>query len=350
MTDIDQRRYIKNRTALGATAISIHDDLVVIHGDKAYAMSTIWKWIARFKDGRDNPEDDPRSGRPVTETTPANIERVKSLIDGCRNVSYSILEGITSLSHGTLVTIIKDHLKLRKLSARWIPYHLSPENQAKRLAFAKACLEKFESGQWRLDQIITGDESWFYHRHIDKKQSNAAWTAEGQERATVVRRNRFEAKTLFSFFFRTTGPLLIQPFERTRKVDAPNYLENCLKPTFEFVKKIRKKKGVYGLLLLDDNASPHRTPDVIKYVQDMGMQIIDHPPYSPDLAPCDYWLFDHIKNHLGDEETSQTIATSIARILNKTDKSLYRKAIEQYPMRLKMCIEQEGAYFEHLIK
>jgi hypothetical protein len=88
----------------------------------------------------------------------------------------------------------------------------------------------------------------------------------------------------------------------------------------------------------------------MRYVQESGMQIIDHPPYSPDLAPCDYWLFDHIKQHLGDKETSETIANSIAKILNKTDKSLYRRALEQYPIRLKMCIQQEGAYFEHLIK
>jgi transposase len=65
MADSEQRVYIKYRTVLGASAISIHDDLVTIHGDNAYKMSTIYKWIERFKAGRDDIEDDPRSGRPI---------------------------------------------------------------------------------------------------------------------------------------------------------------------------------------------------------------------------------------------------------------------------------------------
>ena len=118
MADSEQRVYIKYRTVLGASAISIHDDLVTIHGDNAYKMSTIYKWIERFKAGRDDIEDDPRSGRPIAATTTANIQLVQSLIEENRNVSYNDLEELTSLSRGTLKTIIKDHLKLRKLSAR----------------------------------------------------------------------------------------------------------------------------------------------------------------------------------------------------------------------------------------
>ena len=61
-------------------------------------------------------------------------------------------------------------------------------------------IDKLEAGRWRLDQIITGDEACFYHRKIGKKISNASWVAEGQEPSTIVRRNRFEPKTMFCIF------------------------------------------------------------------------------------------------------------------------------------------------------
>ena len=44
---------------------------------------------------------------------------------------------------------------------------------------------------------MTGDESWIYHRKIDKKAANASWEAEGESPANVVRRDRFEPKTMF---------------------------------------------------------------------------------------------------------------------------------------------------------
>ena len=42
---------------------------------------------------------------------------------------------------------------------------------------------------------------------------------------------------------------------------------------------------------------------------------IDHPPYSPDLAPCDFWLFDYIKERLDDEPCAKTLATFVTNIL-----------------------------------
>ncbi|CAF1456850.1 unnamed protein product, partial [Rotaria sordida] len=49
-----------------------------------------------------------------------------------------------------------------------------------------------ESGQWRLCDIITGDETWVYHRGIDSKQSNMTWCAEGASSTTVVRRGEHD--------------------------------------------------------------------------------------------------------------------------------------------------------------
>ena len=42
-----------------------------------------------------------------------------------------------------------------------------------------------------------------------------------------------------------------------------------------------------------------------------------HPPYSPDLAPCDYWLNDYIKNRLTDQADEKSLAREVSKIAKK---------------------------------
>jgi histone-lysine N-methyltransferase SETMAR len=239
---------------------------------------------------------------------------------------------------------------MRKRKSRWVPHELKPENKQKRLDFAKAMLEEFQSGRLRLDTIITGDECWFYHRKIKKAQSNASWRKLGEEPDSLVKRDRFEDKTLFCIFFRSTGVVQITYFERGVTIDNQRYINDCLSPMIQEVESERPGHGVRDMLLLHDNAKPHVHKNVRNFLQSKGLKEIDHPPYSPDLAPCDFWLFDYIKERLDDEESPETLATSIANILSSIPTSEYRKTFKKYIERLELCVLAEGDYFEHFMK
>ena len=64
------------------------------------------------------------------------------------------------------------HLKMKKLTSRWVPHKLTEKNRNDRVRMCEENLAKFKEGKWRLSDVVTGDESWFYHRQILKKQSN----------------------------------------------------------------------------------------------------------------------------------------------------------------------------------
>ena len=100
-------------------------------------------------------------------------------------------------------------------------------------------------------------------------------------------------------FFRSSGPALIHAVENGNTVDNIYFIENCLSPAFESIKRQRVSSGLRGIKLLHDNAKPHIHFNVRKFIESNGVIEIDHPPYSPDLAFCDYWLFDYIKQRLG---------------------------------------------------
>ena len=47
---------------------------------------------------------------------------------------------------------------------------------------------------------------------------------------------------------------------------------------------------------LELNAKPYKLRKVKEKLASMGLVQLDHTPSSPDLAPCDFWLFDGFKN------------------------------------------------------
>jgi histone-lysine N-methyltransferase SETMAR len=161
-------------------------------------------------------------------------------------------------------------------------------NKRERIRICADLLSKLDEGKLRLGDIITGDESWFYHRRIGHKQSNASWIGQDESPRTVVRRGRFEPKTMFSIFFRTTGAVHLSYVDGGKTIDANTYIEDCLKPVFKVVAKQRPKSGLQKIKFFYDNARPHVEQSVLDFLDEMKVGLIDHPPYSPDLAPSDF--------------------------------------------------------------
>ena len=58
----------------------------------------------------------------------------------------------------------------------------------------------------------------------------------------------------------------------------------------------RKRHELLGNWTLHhDNARPHVATSVKKYLCKCNIKILPHPPYSPDLESCDFWLLPTLK-------------------------------------------------------
>ncbi|XP_066976074.1 protein GVQW3-like [Macrobrachium rosenbergii] len=100
-----------------------------VYGDNAPKKSTTYKWITRFRSGRDDVEDDPRSGRPSTSVCEENIDAVRNLIEEDRRITTELVADTLNISVGSAYTILVESLGLSKLSARWVPKLLRPDQQ-----------------------------------------------------------------------------------------------------------------------------------------------------------------------------------------------------------------------------
>jgi hypothetical protein len=84
-----------------------------------------------------------------------------------------------------------------------------------------------------------------------------------------------------------------------------------------------------------------------EFVTNSSMVIIRHPPYSLDLAPCDFALFPKLKMKLKGQhfETVSDIPRESQAILNSIKENDFHGAFEVWEERLDFCIHSQGDYF-----
>ena len=76
----------------------------------------------------------------------------------------------------------------------------------------------------------------------------------------------------------------------------------------------------------------------------MGIKTVPHPTYSPDLAPCDFWLFPKLKGcrYVTIEEMKETVTKVIDTLQQENFHGAFEKLLEWY----NKCIAVGGDYFE----
>ena len=89
--NIEQRYAIKFCVKLNKSATEIFASLTEAYGDATLSRTMVFKWHKAFKEGRENVEDDPRSGRPISSTNDQNVEVVRAVMAEDRRLSVRMI-------------------------------------------------------------------------------------------------------------------------------------------------------------------------------------------------------------------------------------------------------------------
>ena len=75
----------------------------------------------------------------------------------------------------------------------------------------------------------------------------------------------------------------------------------------------------------------------------MGIKTVPHRPYSPDLAPCDFWLFPKLRGCRYEtiEEMKEAVTKVIVTLKQEDFHGAFQKLLEGY----NKCIAAGGDYF-----
>ncbi|GFR94477.1 transposase [Elysia marginata] len=112
----------------------------------------------------------------------------------------------------------------------------------------------------------------------------------------------------------------------------------------------RPKVSTSRTLLLHENAGPHKARATPQSLRELGIQVLPHPTHSPDLAPCDFWLFPILKDRLVGRKFDliQDLAKAVNSELRTIPEEDYQGVFRKWQIRLKRCMESHGEYFEGL--
>ncbi|GBN46207.1 Putative uncharacterized protein FLJ37770 [Araneus ventricosus] len=122
---MEQRVNIKFCYKLGRTATETQEMLVKVD---AVSKKCIFEWFKRFRDGKEDVKDEPRSGRPPTSTTSDNIERVRRMLADDRRLSLRMIAEELKISLDSMSNIIHGHLQKRKKKVYAFPTLIRSSN------------------------------------------------------------------------------------------------------------------------------------------------------------------------------------------------------------------------------
>ena len=92
----------------------------------------------------------------------------------------------------------------------------------------------------------------------------------------------------------------------------------------------------------------YKTKNVNEFLMKKQIFVIDHPPYSPDLSLCDYFLFPKLKAAMNGAfyDDVPTIQAAVTQMLKNIPKTEFKKSMDKLVDRSKRCIQLNGSYFE----
>jgi len=117
-------------------------------------------------------------------------------------------------------------------------------------------------------------------------------------------------------------------------------------------KRIRRVRPEYSApgswSLLHDNAPVHPAIALQEFLARKQVCVLNHPPYSPDLSPCDYFLFPKLKLPFKGclYEDVQDIHGGVATSLQAIPQEDVQRSFQSLLDRATRCIDAEKMYFE----
>jgi len=185
------------------------------------------------------------------------------------------------------------------------------------------------------------DETWLYHYDPETKQQSMEWRHCGSPRPKKFRVQKSAEKVLASIFWGQDGIILIDYPPKGQTINA-EYYSSLLVQLKDILKEKRRGKFTKVVLFLHDNAPAHRVLATQKKLAHLGFQCLDHPPYSPNLAPSQYHLFPGLKKQLKCRRFS-----SDAEVIAAAETFwIFLNGLQKLELQAKKCIELRGEYVE----
>jgi len=351
--DCEVRSVIRFFAMEDLSASEIHRKICARYGSNVMSVQSVRKWCRSFREeGRTDVHDEPRSGRPSDSTTDIfNVQQLRDLLEEDRRMTISELcfrLQSPDCSRASVGRIVRDVFGMRKLSSRWVPRLLTEEHKANRMGAALDFLTRFnEEGVSLLDRVVTGDETWVHHTTPESKEASKQWCEPDEPRPKKAKVANSAGKIMATVFWDSKGILLTRYMPKGTTINSETYCQ-ILKDLRASLYRKRPGLKAETVFLIHDNARPHTSALTQNLLTQFKWEIFKHPPYSPDCAPSDFWLFPKLKQALGGKKfkTDAEVKLAVNDFFRKQSPEFYAMGIEKLVPRYNKCLDLGGEYVE----
>ena len=174
------------------------------------------------------------------------------------------------------------------------------------------------------------------------KQESRGWKFAGEERSRKLRSSAIYRKVLMLTIFWSHEGVVTMDYTEGSCNSA--YYVDLLKKA----RKSKRKPRSEDLWLLQDNAPIHTSSQSTSTITTSGFNLLAHPPYSPDLAPSDFYLFSHLKKHLRGIQFNdkEQLMEMVDEFFSSKPTDFFENGFEQLVHRWRKCCEVNGSYIE----
>lgn len=233
---------------------------------------------------------------------------------------------------------------MRKYRSIFVPQNLSNAQKAVRKDWCEKMIEKCEKNlNGYFDRIQTEDESYLFFETVFLGNQKR-WLFPHEDYPKQAKFNKLTyKKRMFFLCFNRHGMVHVSHQSAKSAANARDYIEQVEKIV------VKSQLDPSEMILHHDNAPIHRSKIVQSFLTNNRIEQTDHPPYSPDLAPNDFWLIRKIKIALRDgiERTEDELLQRVIEITDAIPEEEYRKCFDYWIERMKKCFAEGGDYFEY---
>ena len=343
-----QRTNLKFLVRLGKKPTEALKLLQDVYGDDAMSRTRVFEWHRRFKEGRDDVKDDPRSGIPSTSTTEENVEIVRQKVLGDRRLTVRMTANELDMNSERVWTITTKHLGMRKICAKMVPRLLNEQQKERRVQVCHDILEELETEPNLLGRVITSGESWIFEYDPETKRQSLQWKSPTSPRPKKARMSKSKIKVMLIAFFDVRGIVHTEFMPQGHTINQHIYrdvLRRLMRSVREKRRELYEKKS---WLLHHNNAPVHNALSIREFLAKNNIAVLEQPPYSPDLAPCDFFLFPKPKKVMKETRFPdvQAIKRAVTKELQAIPKKSFQECMEAWQRRMEKCVRAHGDYFE----
>jgi histone-lysine N-methyltransferase SETMAR len=192
------------------------------------------------------------------------------------------------------------------------------------------------------------NETWIHHYIAESKQQTKQWIESSCSAPKKTRSVPSVGKFMASMFWDAEGILFIDYLEKGKTINR-EYYSNLLTRLDEKIHEKRPGLQKKEIIFHQDNAPTHKSVLAMRKLRDLQYELLEHLPYSPDLAPSDFCLFSKLKLFLTGEcfSSNQEAVAAVEGCFADLMKNHYRDGIMALEHRWNKCISLKG---DHVAK